>query len=876
MNTRLSHTCDRLIEAGWLLAVVLTPIFFNVHTARVFEPDKALLVRGIAIAMAAAWLVKVTEGAVRWLGGRLGWIEWDRPSWPRRSWLSRALIALSALYAAVYLVSTLTSVYPRLSLMGSYQRGHGTLLTLGLIVIALLLATHLRTPRQAGRLLASVAVGSVPVTIYAVVQHAGADPLPWGSPDPVVVSTQGNANFLAAYLAMAIPLTIVGLLAIIWAAVRTLRERGEELRARFSAPAVVGFGLLLVCGLVVLGLQGYALALAGARIPSLSLLAAAVPTILLLVAILPRRSQERRALTALAGFLILGVLLALTVVSLADVPLAGMPIARLAEPTRSPVLIVRQLIWDGARELLFSRPDVGGQPDRWSRLRPLLGYGPETMALTYNPVYRPDLGRYESPHATPDRAFNQLLDVGVNLGWAGVVAFLLLVAAFCGTTVEAILASRGTFRTLVAAGVLWAGLAHVVEAQFGVPTVSARLLFWVGIGVAAGPAVYRETEVAGEDGEASPAAALWDSGVAVLLLPTAAIVATAIAGFLHVVREGVGLGAVMVAGLVLAAAAAAVDVVVRRGPAPEGAERGWRFHLVARSVLGVLALALLVAAGLFVRGLMAGATEPWTGPHDWDAILGQTRVFPLLAWSAAGIGLVVVGLALPCPDTAPAARDRRGAILSAIGSPLYALIAVGAAMFIVAACVRPMQADAVFKMSSPYSRPGSWVLATQLIEQAVELAPQEDFYYIFLGRAQLEQAQAEDEPVQRASWLAQALETLERARALNPLNPDHAANLARFHSRAADLEADSAAREVHLQAADGHYAQTTVLAPRRVVLLNEWAAFRWHAWRDEAQTCNLLERSLELDPEFEQTQRQYAEVCWREFPDQPQNLDFEE
>jgi hypothetical protein len=76
--------------------------------------------------------------------------------------------------------------------------------------------------------------------------------------------------------------------------------------------------------------------------------------------------------------------------------------------------------------------------------------------------------------------------------------------------------------------------------------------------------------------------------------------------------------------------------------------------------------------------------------------------------------------------------------------------------------------------------------------------------------------------------------------------------------------------------ADGHYAQATTLAPGRVVLLNEWAAFRWYFWRDEARTCELLERSLELDPEFEQTQRQYAVTCWQAFPGQPQNLDFEE
>jgi len=74
---------------------------------------------------------------------------------------------------------------------------------------------------------------------------------------------------------------------------------------------------------------------------------------------------------------------------------------------------------------------------------------------------------------------------------------------------------------------------------------------------------------------------------------------------------------------------------------------------------------------------------------------------------------------------------------------------------------------------------------------------------------------------------------------------------------------------------EGHYTQASALASRRVVLLNEWAAFRWYSWQDEAHTCKLLERSLELDPEFERTQRQYAVACWQAFPGRPQNLDFE-
>jgi len=40
--------------------------------------------------------------------------------------------------------------------------------------------------------------------------------------------------------------------------------------------------------------------------------------------------------------------------------------------------------------------------------------------------------------------------------------------------------------------------------------------------------------------------------------------------------------------------------------------------------------------------------------------------------------------------------------------------------------------------------------------------------------------------------------------------------------------------------ADGYYAQATTLAPRRVVLMNEWVAFLWYSWRDEARPVGCL------------------------------------
>ncbi len=353
------------------MAVVLIPAFFNVRTARVFEPDKGMLLRSLALVMAAAWLIKAVERAIsRWRNG----VEWVSSNQHRRPQLFYVLIILSVLFAIVYLGSTLASVHPRISLMGSYQRGQGAYLTFCLIAIGLLVATHLRTRDQVGRLLAAVALGSLPVTIYAVLQSAGADPLPWSASGPIVASTLGNADFLAAYLVMVIPLTLSGLVALVLA----IRGAGQD-RAK-----TVVYSLCLIGGLVVLGLQIYALALTDTRIAPLALLAAAVPAVLLLVAALLQNPRRRRAPLGLAGILLFGILLALVVFSFTDISPAESPIVRLAGSNQSPQMIVRQLIWQGARELFYTRPAVGAQPDRLAPLRSLLGYGPETMFLTYN------------------------------------------------------------------------------------------------------------------------------------------------------------------------------------------------------------------------------------------------------------------------------------------------------------------------------------------------------------------------------------------------------------------------------------------------------------------------------------------------------------
>lgn len=203
MDSKLSRWCDGVIEAGWLAAIILTPLFFNIHSDRVFEPDKLALLRSIALLMLALWVVKlVDQRAWEGIGNRLKWRTtgsvWQMP-----------FILPVVILIAVYLISTIFSVTPSISWAGSYQRLQGTYTTLSYIVIFLVTISTMRTSAQARRLVTAVIITSIPISFYGLLQHFDLDPLPWaGDTTRRVAGHMGNAIFVAAYLIMAVPLTL--------------------------------------------------------------------------------------------------------------------------------------------------------------------------------------------------------------------------------------------------------------------------------------------------------------------------------------------------------------------------------------------------------------------------------------------------------------------------------------------------------------------------------------------------------------------------------------------------------------------------------------------------------------------------------------------
>ena len=207
MRTRLSWFCDKVIEAGWLAAVIIIPLFFNIYSQRVFEPDKLSLLRSIALVMAAAWLIRVAEDA---RSGRTSGEE-KLPLWSRA--FRTPMVLPTLVLVLVYLVATATSVAWRVSLLGSYQRLQGTYTTLSYIVVFFLMLDGLRTKRQLHRVFTTVVLVSFPIAMYGLVQHFALDPLPWGGNVSIrAASNMGNAIFVGAYMVMVVPLTLSRLL----------------------------------------------------------------------------------------------------------------------------------------------------------------------------------------------------------------------------------------------------------------------------------------------------------------------------------------------------------------------------------------------------------------------------------------------------------------------------------------------------------------------------------------------------------------------------------------------------------------------------------------------------------------------------------------
>ncbi|MFQ5594843.1 MAG: tetratricopeptide repeat protein [Anaerolineae bacterium] len=358
-DTSVRDQADALLEVGWLLTAILVPLWVNLWASRPFELPKAALLRSLVWLMAGVWLADCL------LRRRSPWRDL------RRNPLVWPALAL----AAVEVAATAVAVDPGLSLWGSYARAQGLLTLTSYILLFFVISARLRAPPQAWRLVGAMTLTAVPLIGLGLAQALG-----WRPAGLVtdarsqVFATLGRSNFLGAYLAMLLPLTLA----------LTLKTPRRSMR-------LAGGALLLA----EVGIIGLTLS-RGAWLAAV----VAVGTFGLLWASPYMRPWMRRM--AVAG----GVLAVL----------GGLAGALWWGYGQGGSIAARLTIWRAALKLIPHRP--------------LLGYGPDTFGLVFQSVYPPQLVYYQGRGLYVDRAHNLVLDWAVSAGLLGLAAGLVLLTRF--------------------------------------------------------------------------------------------------------------------------------------------------------------------------------------------------------------------------------------------------------------------------------------------------------------------------------------------------------------------------------------------------------------------------------------------------------------
>jgi tetratricopeptide (TPR) repeat protein len=475
MSTKLSLFCDKALEAGWLAAIIAAPLFFNVYSSRVFEPDKLTLVRSIATTMALLWAIKLMETRLRAETGREEYREsgqqqeiegWaDNPIYGLLRRLAAIPLALPVtLLVLVYLISTAASIVPYISLFGSYQRLQGTYTTFSYIVIFALAASNIRSRAQVDRLITTAIFNSLPIALYGLIQHYALDPLPWGGDvTSRIAANMGNAIFLAAYLIMIAPLTLYRLV--------------EAMNTILNAEVVPWSTTVKAAAYIfILAVQVISIVFARSRGPMLGFLAGLFVFMFLALTTLRQRAEPTTPLSGaeiLKAFLfalgsLLGAALPVYAVFIAlkkglrwlwlswciqvilffcFLVAFNMPRATFLDPLRRVPYLgqlsvifetgggtgkVRMLIWGGALQLI-SPHDPLGIPDQLTDplnpIRPLVGYGPESMFNAFAKFYPAELTQFESRGSSADRCHNESFDALVITGIQGFLAYAFLMVS---------------------------------------------------------------------------------------------------------------------------------------------------------------------------------------------------------------------------------------------------------------------------------------------------------------------------------------------------------------------------------------------------------------------------------------------------------------
>ena len=867
----LAIVADNVAEAAWLASVVVVALHFNLHTFTIFEADKIAMFKVLAALLLAALLLRISVW--RYSGHTATASE-----------MAAAIPPASAGIAVALLLSTGLSIAPQISWHGTYMRAHGAVMELCLLAVLVAQCVGLRRPAQLQRLLDTIVLAATISALYGILQHLKLDPAEWGQAflGDRVSSTQGNPIFLGAYLVLTLPLTLACALQTLLRSTGGMRNHAQAALQLLSAT-----------------IQVLAIWFTGSRGPLLGIAAGCLFMAICQAAAL----NNRKALLALFG--VAGaVLLFLYALNIPNGPLEALRdrpyLGRLAHVwdttnrTESSTQ-VRIETWRHAKDALLTTPALiyaDGTVDTWSRLRLLIGYGPETAGFVLPPSYRTEFHNA----LFSDRAHNMLWDTLLTTGiigavaaywlWATLANKLLLQLGFltgsknryglwalqfagatagllitmqlrspelaavalalglaAGTLMFPVLSTIVEPRTtqpvnFILLGLAGAAFAHFIEAQFGIATITTDLHFVIVIALIWNwDQLQQPTQLTQPTPQAmtkqrqpSSFTAPAQPALQALAIGTELAVPAVLAGILV-------LFSLWVPNLGLSSSAPAIALLL----------------LACATVAAVFAYAHAPAAAATwaLAGLGLGLPVTylaWT-QFDGRALAGsnannilQTAAARSASVTAFAIWIVLLtlglGWALAQRESAPQHPVSNKFIFAPLAA--FLIIGIGATYL----NVNASQADThrnLVQAANPAD-------ALTLLDRAVQLAPQQDELWYLYGRTALIAARAQTTQAARAVLRSAARSHLERALLISPFNPNYLISLARLNFDIAQDTQNLDDRTATANRADNYYAAALRLNPHDARWWQNWAVLDYEVFLDYAAAETKLQRAQTEDP----------------------------
>ena len=867
----LAIVADNVAEAAWLASVVVVALHFNLHTFTIFEADKIAMFKVLAALLLAALLLRISVW--RYSGHTATASE-----------MAAAIPPASAGIAVALLLSTGLSIAPQISWHGTYMRAHGAVMELCLLAVLVAQCVGLRRPAQMQRLLDTIVLAATISALYGILQHLKLDPAEWGQAflGDRVSSTQGNPIFLGAYLVLTLPLTLACALQTLLRSTGGMRNHAQAALQLLSAT-----------------MQVLAIWFTGSRGPLLGIAAGCLFMAICQAAAL----NNRKALLALFGAAG-AVLLFLYALNIPNGPLEALRdrpyLGRLAHVwdttnrTESSTQ-VRIETWRHAKDALLTTPALiyaDGRVDTWSRLRLLIGYGPETAGFVLPPSYRTEFHNA----LFSDRAHNMLWDTLLTTGiigavaaywlWATLANKLLLQLGFltgsknryglwalqfagatagllitmqlrspelaavalalglaAGTLMFPVLSTIVEPRTtqpvnFILLGLAGAAFAHFIEAQFGIATITTDLHFVIVIALIWN---WDQLQQPAQSNQPTPQAMTKQRQPSSFTAPAQpALQALAVGTELAVPAVLAGilvLFSLWVPNLGLSSSAPAIALLL----------------LACATAAAVFAYAHAPAAAATwaLAGLGLGLPVTylaWT-QFDGRALAGsngnnilQTAAARSASVTAFAIWIVLLtiglGWALAQRESAPQHPVSNKFIFAPLAA--FLIIGIGATYL----NVNTSQADThrnLVQAANPAD-------ALTLLDRAVQLAPQQDELWYLFGRTALIAARAQTTQAARAVLRSAARSHLERALLISPFNPNYLISIARLNFDIAQDTQNLDDRTATANRADNYYAAALRLNPHDARWWQNWAVLDYEVFLDYAAAETKLQRAQTEDP----------------------------